>query len=178
MYILKYFYPLALCVALYFQLVVSIGCGIYVWNCQYYPIHHIYKSLNGISLVHCTMHMLCSLVGGTQSGSPTHSTIWAGDQTWWALAKHQSLLSCQTSQRLQWRYFWWFRSTTFVITISGLGWRILQVDNSKISGAQLTSHPLASISEYNPSHSWHPTYWAHSWHPTTGIHNSFTPHPH
>ena len=40
------------------------------------------------------------------------------------LAKNQ--ISCRTSQ---WKYFLLFRSTTFVIRISGLGWHILQVDN-------------------------------------------------
>ena len=65
--------PLALCVALYFQLVVTTGCGIYVWNCQYFPIHHISKSLNGISLVHCTCFV-----------------------HWSALAKHQIKFSSLT----------------------------------------------------------------------------------
>ena len=42
------------------------------------------------------------------------------------LAKNQ--ISCRRSQ---WKYFLLFRSTTFVIRISGLGWRILHVDNGR-----------------------------------------------
>ena len=49
---------------------------------------------------------------------------------WSVLAKHQIKFSSRVKHliKLQWRYFWLFRSTTFVLTISGFG--ILQVDNS------------------------------------------------
>ena len=65
--------PIALCVALYFVVVVTTGCGIYVWKCRYLSIHHISQSHFSRAV-----HMYCSLVG-------------------FGKTSNQVLISCQTS---------------------------------------------------------------------------------
>ena len=91
MYIQKYFSPIALCVALYFVVVVTTGCGIYVWNCRYLSIHHISQSLNGM----CSAQVL--FTGGVFYGSGSGALHMFCSLAGFGKTSNQVLISCQTS---------------------------------------------------------------------------------